>query len=144
MALLKRQSSHEVRLEMMPLLDVIFLLLTFFIFSQAVLIRAHVLPVDLPGITSGETTEAARVAGITVDRHGAIYLNAQPVPMAALAGRLEELASQAEPPQVFLAIEDAPGKTDRGPLVVKLMEMLRSAGIEQFSIVGRPTDNTDE
>ena len=42
-----RRSEHETRVEMMPLIDVVFLLLTFFIYAMVLMVRAEVLPVPL-------------------------------------------------------------------------------------------------
>lgn len=122
----------------MPLLDVIFLLLTFFIYSQAMMVRAHVLPVELPALTTGQAVTVQRIAGITVASDGQVYLDQQPLTFDALAVKLAELGKEDDPPRVFVAIEDRAGNVDRGPMVVKLMEMLRQAGIESFSIVGSP------
>ncbi len=138
MALLIRRSSHEPRIELMPLLDVIFLLLTFFIYSQVIMVRAHVLPIKLPMLTTGQPAEVRRIVGITVNEAGHVFYNQQRVPLAALQQQLADLAGEADPPAVFLAIEDKAGSVDRGPLMVRLMEMIRAAGIEQFSIVGSP------
>jgi biopolymer transport protein ExbD len=139
MALLIRRTSNEPRLELMPLLDVIFLLLTFFIYSQAIMIRAHVLPVKLPMLSTGQPAEVKRIVGITVNSAGHVFLDQQRVPLAALGPQLAGLAKEADPPRVFLAIEDKPGNVDRGPMLVKLMEMIRAAGIDQFSLVGSPS-----
>ena len=37
-----RRSEHETRVEMMPLIDVVFLLLTFFIYAMVLMVRAEV------------------------------------------------------------------------------------------------------
>ena len=47
-----RRTDHEMRIEIMPLIDVIFLLLTFFIYAMVLLVRAEMLPMELPEFTS--------------------------------------------------------------------------------------------
>src|SRR5690606_8300025 len=47
-----RRHDLAPRMEMIPLIDVIFLLLTFFIYSLALMVQAQVLPVALPPITT--------------------------------------------------------------------------------------------
>ena len=42
-----RRTEHETRIEMMPMIDVIFLLLTFFIYAMALMIRAEMLPMEM-------------------------------------------------------------------------------------------------
>lgn len=130
-----RRIDHNPRVEMMPLIDVVFLLLTFFIYSMIVMVHAKVLPVTLAGIGSGEAAEPARIEAITIDREGQLYLNRETIELDALRQRLDQFAADPQPPQVFLALQEQ-GDTDRGPLFVKVMEMIRESGIEQFGIVG--------
>ena len=130
--------GHEPRVEMTPLLDVIFLLLTFFIYSLVVTVRAQVLPVKLPALTTGETAADVKIAGITVDHKGDLFLNREPVSRVELETRLRELAAQADPPAFYLAVDAEPGQVDRGPILIDMIELLRKLKIEDLSIVGSP------
>ena len=47
-----RRTDHDTRVEMMPLIDVGFLLLTFFIYAMVLMVRAEVLPVPLESYAS--------------------------------------------------------------------------------------------
>lgn len=129
---------------MVPLIDVIFLLLTFFIFSLALMVQAQVLPVKLAPIETGTAAEPGPIAALTIDRAGRVYLNREPIENEALEQALREMAEQESPPTLFLAMQasddpgDVSGQTtvDRGPLLVALIERVRQAGITDFSIVG--------
>ena len=79
-----RHYDDEVRLELTPLIDVVFLLLTFFIFSMVMMVRANVLPVELVGIASAETAGDNLAAAITIDRDGHYYFNRQPITPASV------------------------------------------------------------
>lgn len=131
------QSAQEPRIELAPLLDVIFLLLTFFIYSIVVTVQANVLPVSLPSLSAAEAPTRSEIAGITVDAAGRFYLNQEPIRRQQLRRRLEEMAGRDEPPQVFVALEAEGGQVDRAPLLLDLINMLRGAGIDNFRIVGR-------
>ena len=48
-----RRTVHETRIEIMPMIDVIFLLLTFFIYAMVLMVRAELLPVEMHGFSSG-------------------------------------------------------------------------------------------
>jgi len=119
---------------------VIFLLLTFFIYSMVVMIRPEVLPVQLMPVSAGESTEPGRVQALTVDRSGQVYLNREPVTMAQLDARLATWGERDAPPRLVLALEDtdtsASEVVDRAPIMMRLMERLREAGIERFGWVG--------
>ena len=49
-----RRNTHDFRIEIMPLIDVIFLLLTFFIYAMVLMVRAELLPVEMHAFASGE------------------------------------------------------------------------------------------
>lgn len=139
-----RRVDRSARVEMVPLIDVIFLLLTFFIYSLVVMVRAQVLPVELVRVEAGEAApgDSAEIAAITIDAAGAIFFNREPIEPEALDARLAELASQDPPPLLFLAMEQASAggtvAVDRGPVLIGLIERVRQAGVTNFSIVGQP------
>ncbi len=121
---------------MTPLIDVVFLLLTFFIYSFAMMIQAEVLPVKLAAVAAGASTLTdGPVATITVDGNGGLYFDRQPVTAAQLDERLAAMAKQPTRPRLFLALE-AEGRTDRGPLLILLIQRVQAAGITDFVIVG--------
>lgn len=124
---------------MTPLIDVIFLLLTFFIYSLVVTVRAQIMPVALTPMAgvSSQNTPAA-IDAITIGRDGRFYFNQTPVTVEQLPQRLATYAASPTGRQLYIAME-AQGDTDRGPLLIKLIEQLRKAGIENFAIVGQPT-----
>jgi len=126
---------------MLPLIDVIFLLLTFFIYSIVVMVRAEVLPVQLTPLSAGAAPEPGQVAAITIAGDGGLHLNREPITDQQLDDWLEELATAETPPRVFVAME-ARGERDRGPVLLGLIESLRARGITDFAIVGQPVDTT--
>lgn len=132
-----RRNDLAPRVEMMPLIDVIFLLLTFFIYSLIVMIRAEVLPVTLTTLGTGNRATPTQVQAITIDHEGQFFLNREWVDEDVLNGRLIEISGMADRPTVYVAME-ARGSKDRGPVLINLIEMIRSAGIEDFVVVGQP------
>jgi biopolymer transport protein ExbD len=141
-----RRQDLSPRIEIMPLIDVIFLLLTFFIYSLVTMVQAEVLPVGLTALRTGEQAEPADYAAITVDRSGQLYFDREPIAPDALKARLEKLARQNEPPRLLLAMQGAqsdgpaPEPVDRGPVLIELIEQVREAGLTDFAIVGRPRE----
>jgi len=134
-----RRTTHDIRFELTPLLDVIFLLLTFFIFSQVMLVRADLLPVNLPRFAAGATAaEADAALALTIDRRGQVYANFEPVTDARLTALLNDLAERDDPPRVYVGTEAGMGEVDRLPVMLELVQQLRAAGIDNFSFVGQP------
>lgn len=134
-----RRPDDELRIEIMPLIDVIFLLLTFFIYAMVLMVRAELLPIELQEFESGTPAQPAPAVTISVLRDGSIHVNREAV---ALDGVLEAIttARGAEPDAViYLALEAGDGTVDRGPILTELWDRLRPAGLE-INLVGRPPD----
>ncbi len=132
-----RRNDLSPRIEMMPLIDVIFLLLTFFIYSLIVMVRAEVLPVSLTPMGAGHRATPSQIEAITIDHAGQLFLNREAVSDEELKQRLESIAKRPQQSTLYLAME-AHGSTDRGPRLIELIEQVRAAGIEDFVIVGQP------
>ncbi|MAE62055.1 MAG: hypothetical protein CMJ49_11945 [Planctomycetaceae bacterium] len=133
-----QRPSHEPRIEMTPLLDVIFLLLTFFIFALVLMVRAHWIPVTLAksdaGVTTGRTTN---IVDITLDAQGKLYINREPITEQQLRARIIEIAKQPDKPNVYLAL-DQNGTVDRAPIYDRVLEMILAAGIDQLNLIRQP------
>lgn len=138
MALRIRRSTPEARFEMTPLLDVIFLLLTFFILIQPLMVQAQLLRVTLPKLRSGQAATDAPLLAITIDNSGRLYANRQPVTEPALRAALQKAVQTDAAPRVFVGMEAGQGQVDRLPLMLRVIELLHELGIEDFSIVGAP------
>ncbi|MCC6580722.1 MAG: biopolymer transporter ExbD [Phycisphaeraceae bacterium] len=132
-----RRNDYSPRVEMVPLIDVIFLLLTFFIYSLIVMVNAKVVPVTLAPVKSGGSATAREVRAITMDAQGRLFLDRQAIDAAELALALHDMAQNPEQPTLYLAVE-AEGQVDRAPLLLKLIELVRASGIQHFAIVGAP------
>lgn len=121
-------------MEMTPLIDVVFLLLTFFIFALVVLVRVDVLDVDLPTLGAGDRARDADAVTIALDRDGSLFVNAQPVRADELADRVR--AAQADHPQAALLVAvDSAG--ERAELL-GLIDLLATEGLGEFAILSRP------
>lgn len=144
MAYHARRSELTTRIELTPLIDVIFLLLAVLLYALALVAKAEVLPVKLPMLTTGQPADAQRVAAITLDRHGRLHLNLRPIEPAQLQVKLNAYAMEDPLPKIYVAAET---DTPSGRLI-ELVEMIRAAGIDEVSIVGQrakapPAEPTD-
>jgi len=121
----------------MPLIDVVFLLLTFFIYSLIVMRYTNTLNVQFTPIGTGQAGQQEQVNAITIDKTGQLFFNQQLMTQATLNDKLAELAAAPDQPPLYLAME-ADGEVDRGPIYIDLLERVRAAGIANFVIVGQP------
>ncbi len=122
----------------MPLIDVVFLLLTFFIYAMVLMVRAELLPVRMQAFTSGEPATVRPAVTITIDEAGKLYYNREPIALEEVVDHLR--AAQAEEPQtvVYIAAEEH-GTLDRLPTFLSLYDRLVFAGLD-IKLVGRPTE----
>ena len=136
--LIIRRTDYEARVEIMPLIDVIFLLLTFFIYAMVLMVRAELLPVEMHSFSSGEPTTVPPAVAITIDRNGSLFLNREPIPIDAVLPRLAELKAKDPDTIIYVAAEKV-GTGDRLPVFLDLYDELAHAGLN-IKLVGSPQE----
>jgi biopolymer transport protein ExbD len=126
-----RRSSPEVRFEMTPLIDVVFLLLTFFIFALVLMVRANVLDVKLPEVGSGPAAEGITVT-IAIDRENHLFVDGEPAEEETLVEKIQ--SAMADSPDARLVI--AADQASASGVLIRLADMLGREGLGEFSIIG--------
>jgi len=134
-----RRTAPEPRMEIMPLIDVIFLMLTFFIYALVLMVPIELLPVPLQTFASSQPATPAPLVTVTIALDGRLFVNRDPVAMDEVASRL--LAAVKEEPRTVLAIAlaDGQGEVDRAPILTELWDNLEGLGLE-INLVGAPKD----
>lgn len=131
-------------MEMTPLIDVIFLLLTFFIFSFVVMVRADKLPMKIAGLNSGIRLEAGEeLIWVSIDKGGNYLLKGEAIGEAGLQAKLFEIGRDSSTTPVRIELE-AGGEVDRAPMMMRLHAMMREAGIKEYALVGDPKGPVDK
>ncbi len=133
-----RRTENEPRIEIMPMIDVIFLLLTFFIYALVLMVRAELLPLQLPQFASGEPATIPPAVTISIDQHGKLFLNREPITVDEVVRRLRKIKDEDPQTVIFLAAEER-GTIDRLPMFLELYDELAFAGLE-IKLVGRPPE----
>jgi biopolymer transport protein ExbD len=131
--ILRRRERKRARIEIVPMIDVVFFLLVFFMMASLSMTVYRGLPVNLPRASSG-TTPPVETAAITVARDGQAYLDRTPVTRAALGERLRGLVGAN--PQVAIVIT-ADEAVAHGR-VVDVLDEVRTAGVTKMAIAIRP------
>jgi biopolymer transport protein ExbD len=131
-----RRTTHEPRIELAPLIDVMLFLLTFFIYSVMVTERVDLVPMELRTYRSGTAAKPAAAATISIDLDGILYLDRVPVALDELVSRLEPMRASAPDLIVYLALADGSSKIDRSSLLLEIWDRLQPAKFN-VSIVGR-------
>lgn len=108
------------QINIVPMIDVIFAILTFFIMSTLVLTRSEGLPVNLPQAKSAKSQPSTRIT-VTVDSQSQLALNRQPIQLEALG---TEIRALMVPGEDALVIINADQGVNHG-LVVNVMDEVR-------------------
>ncbi|MEO1799542.1 MAG: biopolymer transporter ExbD [Cyanobacteria bacterium J06629_2] len=114
------EAEDTFEINILPMIDVIFSILAFFIISTLFLTRSQGLPVDLPSAQTSEPKKTAQI-NITIEADGDMFLDRQPIEMAQIKAKLTELI---KPDADSLVIINADEKVEHGQ-VVKVMDRLR-------------------
>jgi len=114
------------RIEIIPMIDVMFFLLATFMLASLAMQNLHSLRVDLP---EGQAVpvQAAKSVTLTVTKTGDVLLNTVPVTLDTLASALKPLLETANRMVVVAADKAAPNG-----VVVQAMLRARDAGAERF------------
>ena len=122
--------------ELAPLIDIVFLLLIFFMVS-ATFIRRSELQIDLPEARGGWPGSGEPVT-VTVHRDGGYAVNGQPAAESALAQALAAARGEGEAPRALIAADAlAPHQA-----VVGAMDAAGQAGLTRLSILTREAPPT--
>lgn len=128
---------------MMPLLDVVFLLLTFFIYSFVVMIRADALSLGLSPVAGGGQAGTGSIELLLIDGQGGLVYGGERLEGAEVDRLLEELAADPARPQVYVSLA-ADGTADRGPVVWSLIQRAQALGLENLTMVGPPPEEASQ
>ena len=115
------------QIDMAPLIDVVFLLLIFFMLTFA--IQGQGLAISLP--EGEETKKVEKDIIIKIDRNNKIYLNDRHIQIDSLGAALgEDLLRRSDK---MVVIDSAPKV--KYELFARVLDVSREAGAENFSII---------
>ena len=119
---------NETEIDMTPMLDIVFIMLIFFIVTTSFIKEAGV-DVKRPDASTAQRQEASSIY-VAVTKDGEIWIDRQMVDLRALRSQVERLRLEnPEAAAVLQADTDA-----RHGLVVKVMDQLRLGGVETISV----------
>ncbi|MGB3650346.1 MAG: biopolymer transporter ExbD [Rivularia sp. (in: cyanobacteria)] len=118
---LPEEPDIPAQINIVPMIDVIFAILAFFIMSSLFLTKLEGLPVNLPKASSAEQQQATEPIAVTIDELGKISLNQQPITLDNLEAKIKNVASANGE---RLVIVNADERVTHGK-VVAVMDKLR-------------------
>jgi biopolymer transport protein ExbD len=128
------QAGRRARLEIIPLIDVVFFLLATFMMVSLSMIQNRGIPVRLPAAATAAPQERSDSATITITGSGEVYFDRERVDEEGLRARLVRLKASSPDPRVFLNGDEAAlfGRA------IGVLDQLRELGIGRVAIETRP------
>ena len=125
-----RQGRRKARIEIIPLIDIMFFLLATFVMVSLSMVKNQGVSVHLPKATTGAPQARTSSVTVTVTEAGRVYLNREPLTMEQVPVRLRALKTRETDLKVLI---NADGTAYFGD-VVKLLDQVRRTGIEKIAI----------
>lgn len=125
--------ESQPQLMIIPMIDIIFFLLVFFMMSTLYMAEQHAIPVNLPQAAAA-AQDMPRSVNITVLQDGRILLDQEEIPPQLLPGRVGlEMAKQ--PDSVFVLRADKQAEYGR---VITVLDELKLAGARRVAVATEP------
>ena len=136
MKLRNLRTQRQPRLMIIPMIDIIFFLLIFFMMSTLYMVEQRTIPVNLPQTTFAQS-DMPRSISISVTQEGKILFEQEEIPLELVKKRVEiELHKEKE--LVFILRSDK--QAEHGN-VVAVLDELKLAGAQRIAIATQRKGN---
>lgn len=125
----KTPTKRKTRIEMLPLIDIVFLLLVVFIYTMLSMAIHKGLPVLLPKSSVTEI-EKHIVLSVTIRKDGSVYVDKEPVSLKRLTGHLEAKAQDQADPGVLLFADNGISYQT----LFQVLDHIKMAGLNKISL----------
>lgn len=135
----QKKSTRSGSLDITPLVDLVFLLVIFFLLSTTF----RVLPgirVDLPTASSQKISQEKKDVVLAVNKAGEVFLDKEPIELLALEVRLRDLAQEDKERTIFIRGDRS---TSFGS-VVDLLATVKKTGLHRIAIMTHPKKDDTE
>lgn len=135
----KLPAESEARIEIIPLIDIMFFLLAAFMLVSLSMVNMRSVKVDLPTATTSTPDTKRDFLNISVDRGGLAYLDAKPIGKNELVALLSAMHKTNAALRVYVSGD----KEARHGDVIQVLDVVRAAGIEKVAFeIREPSEGT--
>ncbi len=120
------ESDSPVELNIVPMLDVVFAILTFFIMSTLFLTRSEGLPVNLPQAATAKSQQQTKIA-VTVQPDGRLALNKRSLQIDQLETGVRALVQANQQSVVVIHADE---NVNHGQVVAVMDQIRKVAGVK--------------
>jgi len=126
-------AKRRARIEIVPLIDIVFFLLATFVMVSLSMIKNKGINVQLPVASTGESQERKEYVAISLDKEGSIFFNKAKIALEELPARLATLKQEISDPHIFIN-GDEHATFGRA---VTVLDEVRKSGISKIAIETR-------
>ena len=127
--------SAEARIEIVPLIDIMFFLLASFMLVSLTMVTLKSIKVNLPTATTAANDIKRDIVDVSVDKAGAMFLDKKPVGSDSLPTLLSAMRRANPKLRVFISGD----KDARNGDVMHALDLVRSAGVDKVAFEIHPT-----
>jgi len=130
MKLKRARKSKKGRIEIIPMIDVMFFLLATFMLSSLAMQKISSLPVNLPQ-GQAQIADVSKKITITIDKNNLLYLNKSSIVVAQIKEKIYPLINSGFDDTIIINAD----KNSSHGIVTESMLQAKQAGAKHFSIV---------
>ncbi len=125
------RSKRRARIEIIPLIDIVFFLLATFVMVSLSMVKSQGIAVNLPRAETGSRqAQNDPYTAVTITEKGEIYFNKIKISAAQLPDHLKELKTRQKDPVILLNGDE---KADLGRAIY-VLDQARKLGIKKVAI----------
>ena len=138
MKLRDRKNFNPPELMIIPMIDIMFFLLVFFMLGTLYMIEQKSLPVKLPSAQNAIIDQTSNFT-ITIKKDGTLYIEDKQTNLSSLVNQAKLEAKQKPTMSIIIRADK---DTDYGK-VITIMDGLKAAGITRFGLATDKAGKTD-
>lgn len=131
----RRARKDDAHIDITPLVDMVFLLLIFFMLSTTFIVTPGI-KVNLPRSSAEKVTQEKQEVQVVITEDNKVFVDGMPLDMGELEQRLMGVARQD--PETLIIIK-ADAKALHGT-VVEVMDIAKESGLNRLAIATQPKE----
>ena len=126
--LIKYRKKTAPKIELAPLIDIVFILLIFFAVSSSLISNNQSIPLDLPSAVSSETNKPDIIIAVKKDR--SLYIDSQKISFAQIPPLIIQTVAKNPATQIII---NADKQLDYG-FIISLLDKIRLSGCSNIAL----------
>lgn len=126
----------KARIEIIPLIDIMFFLLASFMMVSLTMVKLQSIKMDLPTATQASKDTKKDIVNISVDKQGDVYIGDKRQTLAEMYELLKKRVAENKDIPVYISGDKAASHGS----VINVLDMVRRAGVQKVSFAITPAE----